>query len=229
MSIPEINLDLGANVQQPFALSSVGSTPNLDKDKYLVDNIKDPTSCTLMCLKGRISRTIKVAKTATVMPSHILHGQPVPTVCAVVEVTTIRECHQFVDLDYHNEDEGIDKLVDAKGTFILWPCKDIIVKIHSSSIVSPWSREAGGTLTSNMLKSAQNEHPSATPPPSQNREDPELQESTGRRPPSPAKESQGLELQDNRERRPPSPPARDSQGLELQDNSEHRPPSSAPA
>jgi hypothetical protein len=39
--------------------------------------------------------------------------------CAVVEVTTIRECHEFKDLDYPDEDEEIDKLVDAKGTFIL--------------------------------------------------------------------------------------------------------------
>jgi hypothetical protein len=46
--------------------------------------------------------------------------------------------------------EGIEKLVDAKRTFILWPFKDIIVKTHSSLIVSPQSIEAGGTPTSNM-------------------------------------------------------------------------------
>jgi hypothetical protein len=44
---PEINLDLGATVQQPFALSSVSSAPNRDKDKYHVDDFKDPTPCTL--------------------------------------------------------------------------------------------------------------------------------------------------------------------------------------
>jgi hypothetical protein len=43
MPSPEINLDLGATVQQPFALSSVGSTPNRDKDKYPIDDIKYPT------------------------------------------------------------------------------------------------------------------------------------------------------------------------------------------
>jgi hypothetical protein len=46
--------------------------------------------------------------------------------------------------------EGIEKLVDAKRTFILWPFKDIIVKTRSSLIVSPQSTEAGGTPTSNM-------------------------------------------------------------------------------
>jgi hypothetical protein len=104
----------------------------------------------------------------------------------VVEVTMIREGHEFEDLDYPDEDEGIEKLVDAKETFILWPRKDIIVKTCSSPNVSPWSIEAGGTPTSNMSKLAQNEHPSVTPPPAQNREDPDLQESKRRRPHSPA-------------------------------------------
>jgi hypothetical protein len=124
----------------------------------------------------------------------------------VVEVTMIREGQKFEDLDYPDEDEGIEKLVDAKGTFILWPHKDIIVKTCSSSIVSPRSTEAGGTPTSNMLKPTQNSRPSVTPPPTQNHEDPVLLESTGRRPPSPIRNSQGSELQDNMELRPPSPP-----------------------
>jgi hypothetical protein len=34
---PKINLDLGATVQQPFALSSDDSAHNRDKDKYSVD------------------------------------------------------------------------------------------------------------------------------------------------------------------------------------------------
>jgi hypothetical protein len=128
-----------------------------------VDDIKDPTPCAVMYVKGRTSRTIKVAE-ATVMSSRILHGQPIPAECAVVEVTTIREGHEFEDLDYPNEDEGIEKLVVAKGTFILWPRRDIIVKTCSSPIVSPWSTKAGGIPTSNMLKPAQSSYPSATPP-----------------------------------------------------------------
>jgi hypothetical protein len=55
----------------------------------------------------------------------------------VVEVTIIREGHEFEDLDYPDEDEGIKKLVDSQRTFILWPRKDIIVKTCSLSIVSP--------------------------------------------------------------------------------------------
>jgi hypothetical protein len=62
MPSSEINLDLGATVQQPFASSSAGSTPNRDKDKYPVDDIKVPTPCTLMYVKGRTSRTIEVAE-----------------------------------------------------------------------------------------------------------------------------------------------------------------------
>jgi hypothetical protein len=117
MSIPEINLDLGATIQ-PFAPSSTDSARN--KDKYHVDDNKDPTPCTLMYVKGRTSRTIEVAE-AIVMSSHILHGRPVPVECAVVEVTTIREGCEFEDLDYPNEEKGIEKPVNAKGTFILSP------------------------------------------------------------------------------------------------------------
>jgi hypothetical protein len=102
------------------------------------------------------------------MPSHILHGRSVPAESTVVKVTTIREGHEFEDLDYPTEDEGIEKLIDAKWIFILWPHKDIIVKIRSSPIVSPRSTELGGTLTSNMLMPAQDPHTSVTTPPAQN-------------------------------------------------------------
>jgi hypothetical protein len=81
MPSPEMNLNLGATVQQPFALSSAGSAPNRDKDKYPVDVMKDATLCKLLYVKGRTSRTIEVAE-ATVMPSRIHHGRPVPTVCS---------------------------------------------------------------------------------------------------------------------------------------------------
>jgi hypothetical protein len=144
-----------------------------------------------MYVKGRTSRTIEVAE-ATVMSSRINHGCTVPVECAVVKVTTMREGCEFEDLDYPDEDEGIEKLVDAKGTFILWHCKDIIVKTRSSPIVSPRSTEDGGTPTSNMPKPAQISHPSVTPPLAQNAQDL-------------AKESQVPELQDNREHRSPSP------------------------
>jgi hypothetical protein len=97
-------------------LPSAGSTPN--KHKYPLDDIKEPTPCTLMYVTSRISRTIEVAG-ATVIPSHILHGCPIPIECAVVKVTVIREGHEFKDLDSPNEEEGIEKLIDAKGNFIL--------------------------------------------------------------------------------------------------------------
>jgi hypothetical protein len=112
------SLQIFYDTVQPFAPSNADSTLNKDKDKYPVDDIMDLTPCTLIYVKGKTSRTIKVAK-AIVMPSRILHGRPVPTECAVVEVTTIREGREFEDLDYPDEDEGSEKLVDAKGTFIL--------------------------------------------------------------------------------------------------------------
>jgi hypothetical protein len=127
MHVPEINLDLGATIQ-PFAPSSASSTPNKDKDMYPLDDTKDCTPCTLMYVKGRTSMTIEGAE-ATMMPSHILHGRPIPTKCVVVEVTTIREGLEF--------EEGIEKLVDARVTSILWPCKDIIVKTRLSLVVLP--------------------------------------------------------------------------------------------
>jgi hypothetical protein len=96
-----------------------------------------------MYVKGRTPRTIEVAE-ATVMHSSILHGRPIPAECVVVNVTTIREGREFKDLYYPNDDEGIENLVDAKGTFIFLPRKDIIVKTCSCPIVLPWSTEGGG-------------------------------------------------------------------------------------
>jgi hypothetical protein len=66
-----------------------------------MDDIKDPTPCTLMYVKGRTSRTIEDAE-ATMMPSRILHSRPVPAKCTVVEVTIIREGCEFEDLEVIN-------------------------------------------------------------------------------------------------------------------------------
>jgi hypothetical protein len=37
----------------------------------------------------------------------------------VVKVTTIREGQELEDLDYPDKEEGIEKLNDSKGNFIL--------------------------------------------------------------------------------------------------------------
>jgi hypothetical protein len=55
----------------------------------------------------------------------------------MLKVTMIREGHEFKDPDYPDEEEGIEKLKDAKQNFIIWPHKDIILKAPSSLIVSP--------------------------------------------------------------------------------------------
>jgi hypothetical protein len=122
MPSPEINLDLGATVQQPFAPSNVGSAPNRDKDMYPMDDIKDPTPCTLMYVKGRTSRTIKVAKD-TVMPSRIHHGRPVPAGCVVVKVITIREGHEIEDIDYLMKMRGLKNRLMLKGLLFSGPAK----------------------------------------------------------------------------------------------------------
>jgi hypothetical protein len=51
-------------------------------------------------------RTIEVAD-AIVMANRIMHGRPIPSDCVVVKVTTIKEGHEFEDLDNPNEEEGI--------------------------------------------------------------------------------------------------------------------------
>jgi hypothetical protein len=63
-------------------------------------------------------RIIKVAD-AIVMATHIMHGRPIPLECAVIEVTTMREGHEFEDFDYPYKEEGIEKPKDGKENFIL--------------------------------------------------------------------------------------------------------------
>jgi hypothetical protein len=149
--VPEINLDVGGTVQ-PFTSSSAGSAP--DNQKYHVDDMKEATPCTLLYVKGGTLRTFEVAN-AIVLPSCIFHSWLVLSECVVVEMTIIKEGHEFEDLDYLNKKQGIEKLKDAKGNFTLWPHKDIILKIHSSPIVSPQSKEDEGTPTSNILLRSQ--------------------------------------------------------------------------
>jgi hypothetical protein len=144
-----------------------------DHQKYHVDDINESTPCTLLYVKGKTLRTIKVAD-AIVMATHIMHDRPVSSECAMVEVATIREGHELEDFDNPEEVEGIEKLEDAKGNFILWPCNDIILKICSSPIVSLHSREDEGTPTSqNTIRSIvrftpPSQNPPQTTPPLKN-------------------------------------------------------------
>jgi hypothetical protein len=128
-----------------------------------VDDINEPTPCTLLYVKCWTLRTIEVVD-AIVMATRIMHGQPIPSECAVVEVTTIIEGHEFEDPDYPDEQEGIEKPTYAKGNFILWHRKDIIIKTRSSPIVLPQSTEDEGTLTTAFTSPYENP-PKTTPPP----------------------------------------------------------------
>jgi hypothetical protein len=146
VSVPQINLEVGTATPQVVpSLSSADSTPN--NQKYPTDDINETTPCTLLYVKGRMLRTIEVADTI-VMATHIMHGWPIPSECAVVKVTMIRQGHEFENLDNPDKEGGIEKLDYAKGNFILWPRTNIIIKTRSSPIVSPQSKEDEGTLTS---------------------------------------------------------------------------------
>jgi hypothetical protein len=112
VSVPQINLDIGTG----FTLSSAGSASI--NQKYHVDDIIEATPCILLYVKGKTFRTIEVDN-AIMMATRIMHGRPIPSECVVIKVTTIREGYVFKDLDYLNEEEGIDKLKDAKENFIL--------------------------------------------------------------------------------------------------------------
>jgi hypothetical protein len=150
VSVPQINLEVDTAMPQVVpSLSSVDSTPN--NQKYPTDDINETTPCTLLYVRGRMLRTIEVADTI-VMATHIMHGWPIPSECTVVKVTTIRQGHEFENLDNPDKEGGIEKLDYAKGNFILWPRTDIIIKTHSSPIVSPQSKEDEGTLTSQNTK-----------------------------------------------------------------------------
>jgi hypothetical protein len=69
------------------------------------------------------SRKAHLAHYSIVMPNHIMHGWPVPSECAVIEVTMIREGREFEDIAYPNEEQGIEKLKDTTGNFIPCPVK----------------------------------------------------------------------------------------------------------
>jgi hypothetical protein len=124
VSVPQINLDISTTTPRvALAPSNTGSAP--DHQKYPVNDINEPTPCTLLYIKGKTLKTIEVADTIMIA-THIMHGQPVPSECVVVKVTTIIEGPEFEDFDYLDEEEEIEKLKDVKGNFILWLHKDII-------------------------------------------------------------------------------------------------------
>jgi hypothetical protein len=108
MSISQINLDIGTALPRVVPAPSSADSA-LDHQKYHVDDINEHTPCTLLYVKGRILRTIKVAD-AIVMATRIMHDQPVPSECTMVEVTTIRKCHKFEDLDYLDKEKEIENL-----------------------------------------------------------------------------------------------------------------------
>jgi hypothetical protein len=176
LSIPQINLDISTAMPRVvLAMSSVSSAP--DHQKYPMDDINEPTPCTLLYVKGRTLTTIKVAD-AIVMATCIMHGRPVLSECAVVKVTTISVDHEFEDLDDPDEEEGIEKLEDANVNFILWSRKDIILKTHSTPIVLPHSKDNEGTPASqNTISSTAGFTPPSQNPP-QPTPSPENQPST---------------------------------------------------
>jgi hypothetical protein len=89
---PQVNLDIGT----AFTTSTASSAP--DNQKYPMDDIKETTPCTLLYVKGTMLSTIEVLD-AIVMLDHIVLGQPIPSECVVIKMTTTTEGHEFNDLD----------------------------------------------------------------------------------------------------------------------------------
>jgi hypothetical protein len=74
--VPQINLDIStAPPRAVLAPCSVVSA--LDHQNYPVDDINEPTPCTLLYMKGRMLRTIEFAD-VIVMATRIMHSRPVP-------------------------------------------------------------------------------------------------------------------------------------------------------
>jgi hypothetical protein len=72
VSVPQINLEVGTTMPHVvLAPSSVDSAPN--NQKYHVDDINEPTPCTLLYVKGGTLRTIEAAD-AIVMATRIMYG-----------------------------------------------------------------------------------------------------------------------------------------------------------
>jgi hypothetical protein len=67
VSVPQVNLDIDIG----FTLSGAGSA--LNNQKYPMDDFQEAAPCTLLYVKRRTLRTIKIAD-AIVMSGRIMHG-----------------------------------------------------------------------------------------------------------------------------------------------------------
>jgi hypothetical protein len=99
---------------------------------------------------------------------------------------------------------GLRNWLMLKGLSFSGLAKILLSKLIHRRLFCHGAQKLGGTPTLNMPKPAQISHPLVTSL-AQNSQDPELQESTERRPTSLAKESEGPELQGIKERTLPSP------------------------
>ncbi|GJN04913.1 hypothetical protein PR202_ga22497 [Eleusine coracana subsp. coracana] len=106
-------------------LSSHGSVA--DTNKYPVNDITENTPCSLhMTLSKRGNTLVKVAD-GIVIPGRTFHNVTIPHECARVQIVKVDENYLSCDLDYPDEDEGIETLEDVVNHFILWPRREIVI------------------------------------------------------------------------------------------------------
>ena len=125
--VPEIiqhGIDLADPPSHPP--SSHGSV--LDCGKYPVDDITENTPCTLHMTLGKRGKTLMKVEEGIAMPGHTFHTVPIPQECARVQIIkVIVDKYLTCEIDYPNEEEGIETLEDAINQFVLWPRPEIII------------------------------------------------------------------------------------------------------
>ena len=97
---------------------SVASTAN--KVHYLVDDIVNPTPCSIVIRYGINNHRTREVATGKAIPGRKYHGDDIPEDYCRVEVSTVVQGYENEMLDIPGP-EGIEKLGQAINNFILWP------------------------------------------------------------------------------------------------------------
>ena len=102
--------------------SSVASTAN--KVHYLVDDIANPTPCSIVIRYSINNHRTREVATGLVIPGRKYHGDDIPEDYCRVEVSAMVQGYEDELLDIPGP-EGIEKLGYPINNFILWPRRDV--------------------------------------------------------------------------------------------------------
>ncbi|RLM75107.1 hydroxyproline-rich glycoprotein-like [Panicum miliaceum] len=117
--VPEFHLGIDPADPPSRPPSSHGFAP--DCGKYPVDDITENTPCTLHMTLGKRGKTLMKVADGIATPERTFHTVPIPQECARVQIIKVDDKYLTCELDYPNEEEGIETLEDAINQFILWP------------------------------------------------------------------------------------------------------------